>query len=752
MHRLPFVHLIAVLIGLFASLVSSAAQAQIGNLTGQTTFKSPQTTAELLVHAPQGLTAGQTVWAGLQLQHAPKWHTYWLNSGDSGLPTQLNWQLPPGVSAGDIAWPTPKKFQLGPLANYGYDGTVLLATPLTLPPDWQGQQLSLSLQASWLTCRTECIPEEATLQTSVAANAPTTLHGRLFEAAASSQPKTVAANQYKIGVEPGFLQISISNSPSDWVGKTLEAFPHEPGIIEPGAPWTQAWQNQTWTARLPLSTLRTETPTQMTWVLANNQALKPGEQAAAGIRFTANVDGAWPPPAEPGAASHAPGTAGLTGALPGNNPTAFSATPTGGVGLNAWLLAVLGAFLGGMLLNLMPCVFPVLAIKILAFTQHQETDTRSSDALRSRHRTSGIAYTAGVVLSFLALGGLLLGLRAAGEQLGWGFQLQSPTVVVALAILFTLIGLNLLGTFEVGHVLPSSLATLQARHPAADAFLTGVLATAVASPCTAPFMGAALGLAIGLPVAQALAVFGAIGLGMALPYLLASWWPVIAHALPRPGPWMLVFKQLMAFPMFATVVWLVWVLGHQSGIHGAAALLAVLVTLGLAAWAWGLTTRGAVWLRGASTLGLLGLVLTVGPYMWSSQHAAADSTPATDTAWAATGQRPSDWAAWSPTAVTELNRQGRGVFVDFTAAWCVTCQYNKHNTLGDPSLMADMSSQNIVRLRADWTRRDPAITAALAALGRNGVPTYALYLPGKPPVVLSEILTVAEVRAAIAAP
>ena len=238
-----------------------------------------------------------------------------------------------------------------------------------------------------------------------------------------------------------------------------------------------------------------------------------------------------------------------------------------------------------MILNLMPCVFPVLAIKVLAFAQHADD--------RRAHRAHGLAYTAGVVLSFLALGGLLLGLRSAGEAIGWGFQLQSPAVVATLAVLFTLIGLNLAGLFEFGSVLPSSVASLQAKNPTADAFLTGVLATAIASPCTAPFMGASLGLAIGLPTVQALAVFGALGLGMALPYLAASWWPAIARALPRPGAWMNTFRQLMAFPMFATVVWLLWVLGQQSGIDGAAALLMLLVVLALLVWALACAARAA---------------------------------------------------------------------------------------------------------------------------------------------------------------
>ncbi len=745
----------ATLIGLLSLWLWTAAQAQIGDLLGKPTYKSEQVTAQLLVHAPQGVTPGQPVWAGLQLQHAPKWHTYWLNSGDSGLPTQLTWQLPPGISAGDIAWPTPKKFPLGTLANYGYDGTVLLAVPLTVSPQWQGKHLSIGVTASWLACRTECIPEEANLQTTLPAHIPTTLNGQLFEASANRTPKKVANKLDKISAEGQFLSIKTISLPAAWQGKLLEAFPQATGIVEPGAPWTQTWQGQTWTARLPLSALRAESPGEMTIVLANNQDLRPGEPAASGASLTLPVDGAWPAVNAPTGINPA-----LEAALNATRSTQVGAspaealppaTPAPDASLVSWLVAVVGAFLGGTLLNLMPCVFPVLAIKVLAFTQHGRNGQHAT-AVRAQHRASGLAYTAGVVLSFMALGGLLLGLRAAGEQLGWGFQLQSPGVVVVLATLFTLIGLNLMGVFEVGNLLPSSLASLQAKHPTADAFLTGMLATAVASPCTAPFMGASLGLAVALPVAQALAVFAAIGLGMSLPYLLASWWPAVAHALPRPGAWMNTFKQLMAFPMFATVIWLVWVLGHQTGVNGASALLALLVAWAMVAWSWGLQHGGATWLRGLSVVTLASLLVGIGPLTWTLD----DSTPIAEATHAsvagqATAQQ-NDWAAWTPTRVDELTRSGRTVFVDFTAAWCVTCQYNKRTTMSDSELLADMATRNVARLRADWTRRDPAITAALAALGRNGVPTYALYRPGRKPIVLTEILSVAEVRAALAAP
>jgi len=391
------------------------------------------------------------------------------------------------------------------------------------------------------------------------------------------------------------------------------------------------------------------------------------------------------------------------------------------------------AMLGGLLLNLMPCVFPVLSLKVLGFARHAGE--------RGALLAGGLAYTVGVVLSFVALAGLMLALRAGGEQLGWGFQLQSPLVVAGLAALFTLIGLNLAGVFEVGNLLPDRLATMQLRHPLVDSALTGVLAVAVAAPCTAPFMGASLGFAVTLPAAQALAVFAALGLGMALPYLLASAWPALARALPRPGAWMATFKGLMAFPMFATVVWLVWVLGQQAGIDGAAALLGTLVALAFVAWALG----GAEHRRGTRwALGALGAALLVATLSWALPAWRAE--PARMSAEAAHG-----WQAWSPARVAEATAAGRPVFVDFTAAWCVTCQYNKRTTLADERVQSAFADRDVLLLRADWTRRDADITAELSRLGRSGVPVYALYAPrASGPTLLSEILSVDEVRQALA--
>ena len=714
-------------------LLLAGLHAQAQGLLDKAGAAPPQMVqGQLLAHAPDGATPGATVWVGLQLTHTPEWHTYWKNSGDSGLPTELTWTLPAGVNAGEVAWPTPRKFPLSGLANYGYDGTVLLPVPLIIDPAFQGSHIDVQLQASWLACRKECIPEEGRYTLRIPVQGSTALHGGAFDAALAAGPRELAAGASQVSPDATVLKVTLDGLPAAWQGQRLEFFPETPGLIEPGKPWQQGWDGARWTAQVPLSPQRSDAPAALPLVVA--LADPPGQgPGTPGVRLTAPVQGSWPA-AAPLPAAVSPE---LQKALDENAARA-STPPAGSGGITLWA-ALFGALLGGLILNLMPCVFPVLAIKVLAFAQHAQ----HGDGGRAAHRRAGLAYTAGVVLSFVALGGLLLGLRSAGEAIGWGFQLQSPWVVAALATLFTVIGLNLAGLFEFGSVLPSSVASLQARSPTGDAFLTGVLAVAIASPCTAPFMGASLGLAIGLPAWQALAVFALLGLGMALPYLAASWWPAVARALPRPGTWMVTFRQLMAFPMFATVVWLLWVLGQQSGIDGAAALLMLLVVLTLLIWALGLKGRSRVVLGGTAALALLWLGIGIGPNVTRLQTTEGTATTAT----AVQGL---NWEAWSPEKQAALLAEGRPVFVDYTAAWCVTCQYNKRTALADADLLSEMAAKNVALLRADWTRRDPVITAALAELGRNGVPVYTLLKTGQAPVVMSEVLGVDEVRAALA--
>jgi thiol:disulfide interchange protein/DsbC/DsbD-like thiol-disulfide interchange protein len=715
------------------------ALAQFGNknsfqtASASAVVQTEQVHAELVAHAPDGVDPGKTVWVGLQLSHQPQWHTYWKNAGDSGLPTQVQWTLPAGVTAGDIAWPAPQKIRIGTLANYGYEGTVLLPVPLTIAKDFKPDALTQSLEvklfASWLVCKQECVPQEGQFVLRIPARGSMAGWGAAFAAAQAAQPKPFAGPATARLADNG-ITFTVRGLPVAWQGQTLSLFPETTDILETAATPAsdqaagQRWNGAEWTARLPLSAQRSTSPGTLPIVLA---------LGAQSVVTDAKVEGSWPSVAAQAGVSPA-----LQAALDANTRVAPAVQESGLAAWRTWLWAMAAAVLGGLILNLMPCVFPVLAIKVMGFAQ-------KGDASRHAMRAQGLAYTAGVVVSFLALGGLMLGLRAGGEQLGWGFQLQSPGVIAGLALLFTLIGLNLVGLLEVGTVLPHRLASLQFSHPLGDAFLTGVLAVAIASPCTAPFMGASLGYAIALPAAQALGIFAALGVGLALPYLAASWVPAVAHWLPRPGAWMVTLRTFMAFPMWATVVWLVWVLGHLSGVDGAASLLALLLAVTLVVWALNLPGRSGRIIAIISIA--VGALLTgaIGQNVLKMDDAQASSQATTGNPNGVPG-----WQAWAPGRVEAELATGKPVFVDFTAAWCITCQVNKKTTLAHADVVGDFAEKGVTLLRADWTRRDPAISQALEALGRSGVPVYVIYKAGRAPVVLSEILSVSEVRAVLA--
>jgi thiol:disulfide interchange protein DsbD len=666
--------------------------------------QTEQVRAELVAQAAEGFQPGKSAWLGLKLEHIPHWHTYWKNAGDSGLPTTLSWTLPDGVTAGDIDWPVPAKLPIGPLLNYGYEGTVLLPVPLTLTQPIAGDTLKVKLRADWLVCEVECIPQSGEFELDISTRQPVTNHADEFEHALAQRPLDVRGADATARVVDGALSMEIRGLPATRRGHAAELFPELPGVVDNPATVTQEWSGELLRASWPLSTQRSDSPANLPMVLVFDDRTL--------LRVNVRIAGPWP------------GDAAGAVAASGAEVTA----PAPGLG---FITALIFALLGGVILNLMPCVFPVLSLKILALTQH-------AGETRARW-TSALAYTGGVVISFVALAGLLIAARAAGEQLGWGFQLQSPGIVVALAGLFTLIGLNLAGVFEFGSFLPSNVASLRARDPTLDSFLTGVLAAAVASPCTAPFMGAALGAALTWPVAQSLAVFAALGLGVAAPYLLVSAVPAIGRLLPRPGRWMQTFKVALSFPMFATVIWLTWVLGQQTGIDGAAALLLALLALALAAWWWGQRPENGL-KRVLSTAAIV--MLAVGAFAWASPL------------WQPAASRGAEnvgelWQPWSPRQVEELRATGRKVFVDFTAAWCVTCQYNKRTTLANSEVLQAFETHNVALLRADWTNRDAVIAAELARLGRSGVPVYVFYDGAGAPRLLSELPSVDEILTAV---
>ena len=714
---------------------------------------TPHVQAQLVLQAPEGIAPGAPATLGVLLQHQPDWHTYWKNPGDSGLPTQLTWTLPPGLSAGAVQWPVPQQIRVGDLLNYGYEGTVLLPVPLQVAPDFvpdAAGQVQIGLHASWLVCRVECIPEEVQLQLQVPAAQSHAAFNTEFIAANARQPSVLSQLDAQMTVLPSGDRVAlrVAGLPASAHGQELAWYPEAPDTLRHaavlGQDWQQRWDGAVWHAELPLSEMRGTTPEALDLVLGlpvagASVAEQPPAQA---WRVRVPIQGQWQ------AAQQASMSPALAAALAANaeaapDPVAVGAAAGAApaapsvLGASVWM-ALVGGVLGGLLLNLMPCVFPVLAIKLLSLARH-------GDNLRAQ-RLGGLAYTAGTVLSFVALGALLLALRAAGEQLGWGFQLQNPMVVAALALLFTVLGLNLAGVFEFGQMLPSALASAHLRHPVAEAWWSGVLAVAVASPCTAPFMGASLGMAIALPTAQALAIFAALGVGMALPYLLLCWAPGLVRWLPRPGPWMATFRRAMAFPMLATVVWLAWVLGQQTGVDGIAALLALLLLA--AALVWALTLSGRT--RWGLVALLLALLAWAAPMLWPYLDAPPAPGQRADVAAPPEQNAQALWQPWSAQRQAQWLEQGQPVFVDYTAAWCVTCQYNKRTTLSDPQVLQAFAQRGVHLLRADWTRRDPEITAALNALGRSGVPVYVLLSPGRSPQVLTELIDADEVLEALA--
>ena len=680
--------------------------------------RTPNVEAEL-VSGQAALVPGQTATLALRLKIRDHWHTYWRNPGDSGLPTTLAWKLPDGASAGQIQWSAPKALPAGPLVNYGYEGEVFHLVDISLPASMPaGQPVTLFARADWLVCEDTCIPEGAdltlTLPVSTSA-APHPTWGPRIAAVRDALPKALAGWKAEAIGEGQRVKLALTPPAGASDPGTLRFFPFDEGVIEPSLPQTVQREGDRYVLWLPVAHQLAPGFTRVAGVVTASGAL--------GGALAASLD-------VPLAGSVVAGQKPLDAPSPQLNLDA--AVTTSSLSLVA---AVAFAFFGGILLNLMPCVFPVLSLKVLGFVEHR-------DAKSTMHREA-IAYSAGVVLSFVLLAMLLVALRAAGEQLGWGFQLQSPAVVTALALLFFLLALNLSGVFAFGMFAPSSIASWTSKNRALDAFASGVLAVIVASPCTAPFMGAALGYAIAQSIPVTLAVFIALGLGMALPYVLLAWFPGWRRRLPKPGVWMERVKQFLAFPLYATVAWLAWVLGAQVDNDAVLRLAIALVCVAFAAWAWRVFRTGGMKSWGvAAAASLIGVGILVTPLVTGAVASVEARALRADIA--------DDWQAFTPAHLEALRAGGRPVFVDFTAAWCVTCQVNKRLVLNTADVRAAFATRQVALVRADWTRRDPQITLALAALGRNGVPVYVLYRPGKSPLVLPEVLQPGMIHDALA--
>ncbi|WP_292075823.1 MULTISPECIES: protein-disulfide reductase DsbD family protein [Brevundimonas] len=712
--------LFALLLGLLFSLTGvSAAVAQPvqSQPTGVVAF-GPQRTERIeaeLVPMSQWVAPGSTTVVAVRQKIAPGWHTYWRNPGDSGGATSLIWTLPAGVTADPILWPLPSRQRLMSLMNYGYSGAVLLPVPIHVPPTTRpGEVLTLTTDVLFLVCSDQmCVPEPMTLSLALPVRegaAPLAKPwGEEIERLVETAPRP-AGIEARVTRQGGQLILTATGGPlsGDQAGADISQvyfYPFDGGRIDHAA--AQSGQRGPNGLTLTLAPGKETATTALSGVLATDK-------------------GAWEITAEPGAP-----LAGAQGgeALKPLDETTATPAKTGAL---VFLQALGLALLGGLVLNLMPCVFPVLAMKAASLSAAAHDPARA--------RRDGLAFTAGVLVSFLVLAGALLALRAAGQAIGWGFQLQSPGVVAALALVMLLVGLNLSGVFHVGAGLQNAGSGPLSRLPgSAGAFFTGVLAVVVAAPCTAPFMAAALGAALILSWPMALAVFLMLGLGLALPYLAVSLSPGLLSRLPRPGVWMERLKGLLAFPMYGAALWLLWVFTRQGGVEAMGLLLTAALLLALAAWLTGLaqaarqrderpilTTICAI-VVGVLALGLAGVA--------AGAARSADAAPQGDSG-------PLAAQPWSAAAVNAATASGRPVLVNLTADWCVTCKINERAALSSPRVAKAMREANAAYLVGDWTRRDDAITRELQAHGRSGVPLYLLYRPGRAePEILPQLLT-----------
>jgi thiol:disulfide interchange protein len=656
---------------------------------------APLVRVELLAET-QSIGAGRTFWVALRQEITPGWHTYWMNPGDSGEPPRIEWTLPAGFTAGEIQWPPPERIAEGPAMSYGYSREVVLPIAVTAPQGLApGGRVTLRGQASWIVCEKTCVPEEAAIALTLPVTAtspaldprgaPLIAAARRAVPAPSPWPASFTATPERVTFAIAARGLDAQRVNEAWF------YPAHWGAIEHAAP--QRWRIDD--AGLTLDVARGPLP-----------------EAVAGplegvLVMSERLDGsvarqAFSVRAEPRAV---------------------------GRGLSLLQAAAL-ALAGGLILNLMPCVLPVLSVKALGLVRY-------ASGRRAALRAHGLAYTAGVLASFALVAGTLLGLRAAGEQLGWGFQLQSPVFVTLLAYVLFVMALSLSGVIVVGARWTGAGQALTGRAGYIGSFFTGALATVAATPCTAPFMSAAIGYAITQPWTSALLIFEALGLGLALPYLLLTLVPAWQRVLPPPGRWMVRLEQLLAFPLYASVAWLVWVVSQQAGPSGVAAALAGLVLIAFAGWLYQVSrAAGGRWRR-AATASVVALgIAAIGA-------AAIDSLVDPRAAARAARADGGAWEPFSPQRLAELRAAGTPVFVNVTAAWCLTCLVNERVALRSTAVTDAFARKGVVRLKADWTTRDPGITRVLGSFGRSGVPLYLLYLPGAAvePTVLPQILS-----------
>lgn len=662
-------------------------------------------TAEL-ISENQSARPGTKAWIGLRLEMAPHWHTYWRFPGDSGLPTKVEWKLPEGWKVSQAHWPIPSRIPLPPLINFGYEGETLIGYELDLPAKTADGTYQIEGNASWLVCKEECIPEKAALKLNVKVGKaePRSKPWRdLFVQLRKQQPQELPQGAFSsIRLDGKDVHLEFDNEPS-WLEGKIDFFPLVAQVIkgaeEPKVKRSNGMVTLTMAKANPFTTSAKEFSGQL--IVASNSGNRVYEiSVPLGEEFTAPA----------------------TAVAPSTEAAPVEVTDEAGI-----FLAAIFAFLGGVLLNLMPCVFPVLGIKIMSLVSQGGGD-------KWHVRKHGKVYALGVLVSFWALTAALLALRSAGQSVGWGFQLQQPAFVLVLIFLFSLLTASLAGFFEFGSRLMGVGSGLANKDGMTGSFFTGMLAVIVATPCTAPFMGTAIGVVLAQPSWAVFVVFTCLGLGLAAPFVALSYWPALLKALPRPGVWMQKLKELFAFPMAATVLWLLWVLGMQIGLDGLIITLIGLLVLFLSIW---------VGRRFKSPLGRgIGWVLLALACLIASS--ALRWQPGLSNA-----SEQNSWKKFSEEAVSEALAADKEVFIDFTAAWCLSCQVNKTLVLDRAPMQKFFSEKGIVLFRADWTNHDVEITKALENHGRIGVPLYLAYAKGKKQAkVLPQILTEDLVRRA----
>ncbi len=696
------------------ALTCSTAWAQF-NVPGANLFGNRKHTRARLVLSHEAAKPGDTVLAGVELTMDAGWHTYWQNGGDSGLPTELHWNLPAGISAGETQWPVPEKLTTTTgkslQITYVYNERAVLLVPLKISPTTPVGEVDLAALVKWLECEVACVPGSNIVR------------GTL-----------IITNETKLNIDTNFFAEAQRRVPSGKIPGIATAQWDAPADLTNRA-FVIEWKTAATEPDFFPFTSTEATVSPKTPVLANS-----GSNVV--LRASAERTGsAWPKQIAGLLVRKENGAlAGYEMSLPLADAISGGAVAAGGAVKSIWGW-LLYAFIGGLILNIMPCVLPVIALKILGFVSQSREDPR-------RVRTLGLLYTLGVVVSFLVLAGLVIGVKAAGQKAGWGMQFSNPQFIVILAVVVTLVALNLFGVFEItltGGAMSAASAATQ-RHGGAGAFMNGVLATVLATPCTAPFLGAALGFAFAQPAHIIALFFVTIGLGLALPYLLLSWNPAWLKFLPKPGAWMERFKIAMGFPMLATAVWL-FTLTTDFYDDRVLWLGVFLVIVALAAWIYGeFVQRGRA--RRAMSLVIV-LLLLAGGYAYAVEKKLRWREPVADkesTRGSATIKDAPDgvaWQPWSAAAVAKAQGEGRPILVDFTAKWCWTCNTIVKPALESDAVIAKLKEINAVALLANWTKAPPDITAELEKFGRAGVPMVLVYSkdPSKPVTVMPEAIT-----------